>query len=44
MDEAVRIAEKFPWAETGCIEIREIRDMDTVRRRVGAAVPAVVRG
>jgi hypothetical protein len=37
MDEAVRIAAQFPWTRTGSIEIRPVRDMDTVRRRVGAA-------
>lgn len=36
MDEAVRIASNFPWSRTGAIEIRPIRDMDAVRRRVGA--------
>jgi len=36
MDEAVRIAQAFPWSRTGAIEIRPIRDMDAVRRRVGA--------
>lgn len=36
MDEAVRIAAEFPWAQTGCVEVREVRDMDVVRRRVGA--------
>lgn len=36
MDEAVRIASGFPWASTGCIEIRPVRDVDAVRRRVGA--------
>jgi hypothetical protein len=35
-DEAVRIAATFPWAETGCVEVRAVRDMDAVRRRVGA--------
>jgi hypothetical protein len=35
MDEAVRIASEFPWATTGCIEVRPIRDIATVRRRVG---------
>lgn len=38
MDEAMRIASEFPWAHTGCIEVRPVRDMDTVRRRVGAPV------
>ncbi len=36
LDEAVRIASEFPWAETGCIEVRPVRDIDAVRRRVGA--------
>ncbi len=36
MDEAVRIASQFPWSRTGAIEIRPVRDMDVVRRRVGA--------
>jgi hypothetical protein len=37
-EEAVRIAADFPWSQTGSIEVRPIRDMDAVRRRVGAAV------
>ena len=37
MDEAVRMAAEFPWISTGCIELRPLRDMDAVRRRVGAA-------
>ncbi|MET0226293.1 MAG: YciI family protein [Dokdonella sp.] len=37
MEEALRIAAEFPWAQTGCIEVRPVRDMDAVRRRVGAA-------
>jgi hypothetical protein len=37
MDEAVRIASEFPWTQTGSIEVRPVRDMDAVRRRVGAA-------
>jgi hypothetical protein len=40
MDEAVRIASEFPWAKTGCIEVRPIRDIDSVRDRVGVARPA----
>ncbi len=35
IDEAVRIASTFPWAKTGCIEVRPVRDIDAVRRRVG---------
>src|SRR6185312_10627250 len=37
MDEAVRIASRFPWAQTGCVEVRQVRDLDAVRRRVGAS-------
>lgn len=37
-EEAVRIASEFPWSRTGSIEVRPIRDMDAVRRRVGAAI------
>ncbi|MCR6699958.1 MAG: YciI family protein [Dokdonella sp.] len=35
-EEAVRIAATFPWARTGCVEVRPVRDIDAVRRRVGA--------
>ncbi|MDQ3996918.1 MAG: YciI family protein [Gemmatimonadota bacterium] len=37
MEEAVGIAAQFPWAHTGCVEVRPVRDIDAVRRRVGAA-------
>jgi hypothetical protein len=43
MDEAVRIASQFPWARTGCIEVRPIEDMDAVRRRVKATVATAAR-
>ncbi len=44
MDEAIRIAMQFPWAETGCIEVRPVRDMGAVAQRVGAAkMPAAAR-
>ena len=36
MEEAVRIAEEFPWSRTGCVEVRPVRDIGTVRARVGA--------
>ena len=36
MDEAVRMAMELPWARVGCIEVRPVRDVDAVRRRVGA--------
>lgn len=38
MDEAVRIAAEFPWARTGCVEVRPVRDIAAVRARV--ATPA----
>lgn len=36
MDEAIRIAQEFPWTRTGCVEIRPVRDINAVRRKVGA--------
>jgi hypothetical protein len=35
-EEAVAIASALPWATTGAIEIRPVRDVDIVRKRVGA--------
>ena len=40
IEDAVRMAADFPWAQTGCIEVRPIRDIDSVRRRVFASVDA----
>lgn len=37
LQEAVEIASKFPWAQTGCVEVRAVKDMNAVRRQVGAA-------
>lgn len=37
MDEAMRIAQQFPWARFGSIEVRPVRDMQAVRDHVGAA-------
>jgi hypothetical protein len=34
IDEAVRMAAEFPWAQTGTIEVRPVRDIETVRQRV----------
>jgi len=34
MDEALRIATEFPWADIGCIEVRPVRDIEAVRERV----------
>ncbi len=36
MDEAVALAMEFPWASTGCVEVRPVRDFESVRRAVGA--------
>lgn len=36
IDEAMVIAQSFPWSRTGCIEVRPVRDMSKVRERVGA--------
>lgn len=36
MDEAVRMAQEFPWIQYGCIEVRPVRDLAAVRARVGA--------
>jgi len=38
MDEAVRIAAEFPWARTGCVEVRPVREISKVRERVTLAV------
>jgi hypothetical protein len=38
--EAERIACAFPWAETGCVEVREIRDIGAVRERVSHVAAA----
>lgn len=35
LEQAVEIAKSIPWAATGCIEVRPVRDADLVRRRVG---------
>ena len=41
VDEAVEIAAQFPWARTGCIEVRPVRDIGAVRQRVGARSDAM---
>ena len=35
MEEALRIAAEIPWAQTGCIEVRPVRDIAMVRKHVG---------
>lgn len=36
MEEAMQMAQHLPWARYGCIEVRQVADMDAMRRRVGA--------
>lgn len=38
MEEALQIASGFPWAQTGCIEVRPVMDLDAVREGVEARV------
>jgi len=35
-EEALQIAQQFPWARLGSIEVRPVRDFAAVRERVGA--------
>ena len=34
MEEALKMAAEFPWVKTGCVEVRPVRDINSVRRRV----------
>jgi len=34
MEEALAMAAEFPWVKTGCVEVRPVRDIGTVRHRV----------
>jgi hypothetical protein len=43
MEEALKIAAEFPWAQSGCIEVRPVRDLETVRQRVSGAKATAVR-
>ena len=36
LQQAVAIAQSFPWIAYGSIEVRPVHDFDAVRRRVGA--------
>jgi hypothetical protein len=36
MEEAVRMAQEFPWTRYGSIEVRAVADIAAMRRRVGA--------
>lgn len=42
LEAACRMAAEFPWAATGCIEVREVRDIGAVRERVGRSAEASV--
>ena len=42
MEEAVRIAATFPWASTGCVEVRPVRDIGAVRERVNRTSTAAM--
>jgi hypothetical protein len=44
MEEALRIAAEFPWAKTGCVEVRPIQELDAVRQRVTEHAEPVSRG
>ena len=43
LEEAVRIATEFPWTQTGCVEVRAVQDIETVRRRVNRSAPVLGR-
>jgi hypothetical protein len=38
IDEAVRMAEAFPWSQIGSVEVRPVREISTVRRAVGLPI------
>ncbi|WP_394825546.1 YciI family protein [Pendulispora albinea] len=35
LEEAIELAAQFPWARTGCIEVRPVRDISLVRKNLG---------
>ncbi len=37
LEEAMRIAQEFPWSRFGSVEVRPMRNLDMVRLQVGAA-------
>lgn len=43
IEEALRIAAEFPWAQTGCVEVRPVRDLEMVRQRVSGAKATAAR-
>jgi len=40
IEEAVRMAQEFPWTRYGCIEVRPVRDVAAVRARVASSAIA----
>src|SRR6478609_3455452 len=44
MDEALRIAEEFPWTRTGSVEVRPLEDLEAVRQRVNSSRSHVAAG
>ena len=36
LEEAVAMAQEFPWTQYGCIEVRPVRDLGPMRKRLGA--------
>jgi hypothetical protein len=36
LEEAVAMAQEFPWTQYGCIEVRPVRDVGPMRQRLGA--------
>ena len=40
IEEAVRMAQEFPWTRYGCIEVRPVRDVAAVRARVASSATA----
>jgi hypothetical protein len=43
MEEALAIAMQFPWASSGCMEVRPVRDIELVRARVNRVAAAADR-
>lgn len=39
IEEAIQIAAEFPWAQTGCVEVRPVQNLNEVRQRVGVPEP-----
>jgi hypothetical protein len=43
IEEAIEMAATFPWAQTGCVEVRPVRDIGAVRARVFASDAAAAQ-